>query len=95
MALTVLSGTLPACMADMESPNLYADTLSIAAETVNGTRNLARRLGVTPEALAIWLCGGEATPLEHFLAALDIIGERPYLWRTDAAAPGTLDRSGS
>ena len=59
--------------------DLYADTLRVAADTVGGKKNLARHLGVDAEELAQWMSGDEAAPLEQFVAALDIIGERPYL----------------
>jgi DNA-binding transcriptional regulator YdaS (Cro superfamily) len=57
----------------MESRALYADTLRIAAETVEGNRNLARRLGVPPDELELWISGRKAAPLEPFLTALEII----------------------
>jgi hypothetical protein len=59
--------------------DLCADTLRVAADTVGGKKNLARRLGVEAEELALWISGHRTAPLEHFAAALDIIGERPYL----------------
>jgi DNA-binding transcriptional regulator YdaS (Cro superfamily) len=57
----------------MESRNLYADTLKIAAETLGGSRILARRLGVPPDELELWMSGRKAAPLEPFLTALEII----------------------
>jgi hypothetical protein len=59
--------------------DLYADTLSVAADTVGGKTNLARYLGVDVEELAQWMSGKRTAPLEQFVAALDIIGARPYL----------------
>jgi hypothetical protein len=60
-------------------PELYADTLRVAADTLGGRKNLARQLGVDAEELALWMSGERPAPLEQFVAALDIIGERPYL----------------
>jgi DNA-binding transcriptional regulator YdaS (Cro superfamily) len=57
----------------MEGRNLYADTLRIAANTVGGSGNLARRLGVPPDELELWMSGRKAAPLEPFLTALEII----------------------
>ena len=57
----------------MESRTVYADTLRIAADTVGGSRKLARRLGVPPDELELWLSGRKAAPLEQFLTALEII----------------------
>jgi hypothetical protein len=57
----------------MESRNVYADTLRIAANTVGGSGNLARRLGVPRDELELWLSGRQAAPLESFLTALEII----------------------
>lgn len=57
----------------METRTLHADTLRIAAETVGGSGNLSRRLGVSQDALARWISGREAPPLEPFLTALEII----------------------
>jgi len=59
--------------------DLYTDTLRVAADTVGGRKNLARYLGVDAEELAQWMSGDCPAPLEQFVAALDIIGERPYL----------------
>ncbi len=59
--------------------DVCADTLRAAADTVGGKKNLARRLGVDAEEVALWIAGNRTAPLEHFAAALDIIGERPYL----------------
>jgi hypothetical protein len=72
----------------MESRRLYADTLRLAAETVGGAAHLARHLGVAPEELARWLSGRETIPLEPLLAALDLLGERPYIKRGLPAAFG-------
>jgi hypothetical protein len=58
---------------DMESRTLYADTLRIAADTLGGSRNLARRLGVPPDELESWMSGRKLAPLEPFLTALEII----------------------
>ena len=52
---------------------MQADTLRIAAETVGGSGNLSRRLGVPPDQLALWISGHQMPPLEPFLAALEII----------------------
>ena len=71
---------------ETETLDVYADTLKMAADTVGGPRDLARFLGVTPEELVGWMHGREPAPLEHFLAALDILGERPYLKRAGTAA---------
>lgn len=60
-------------------PDLYADTMRVAADTVGGKKNLARHLGVDAEEIARWMSGDRPAPLEQFVAALDIIGERPYL----------------
>jgi DNA-binding transcriptional regulator YdaS (Cro superfamily) len=57
----------------MESRTLYADTLRIAADTLGGSRNLARRLGVSPDELELWMSGRKCAPLEPFLTALEII----------------------
>jgi len=57
----------------MESRALYAETLRIAAETLGGSPNLARRLGVPPDELELWMTGRTAAPLEPFLTALEII----------------------
>ena len=57
----------------MENRALYADTLRIAADTLGGNRNLARRLGVAPDELELWISGRKAAPLEPFLTALEII----------------------
>ena len=65
----------------MEARKLYADTLRLAAETVGGADRLARHLGVQAEELALWISGREGIPLEPFLAALDLLGERPYIKR--------------
>lgn len=70
----------------MDTPDVYADTLKMAADTVGGPKNLARYLRVTPEELVAWMSGRAAAPLEHFLAALDILGERPYLKHAGSAA---------
>lgn len=72
----------------MESRRLYADTMRLAAETVGGAAQLARHLGVEPEALARWLSGREPIPLEPLLTALDLLGERPYIKRGAAATTG-------
>ena len=57
----------------METATVHADTLRIAAETVGGSGNLSRRLGVPQDELALWIDGRKAPPLEPFLAALEII----------------------
>jgi hypothetical protein len=57
----------------MEDPNVYADTLKIAADTVGGSGNLAQRLGVPRDELEGWISDGATVPLEPFLTALDII----------------------
>ena len=57
----------------MDSRAVYADTLRMAAETLGGSRNLARRLGVPPDELELWMSGRKAAPLEPFLTALEII----------------------
>ena len=57
----------------MESRALYADTMRIAAETLGGSRNLARRLAVPLDELEHWIAGRKAAPLEPFLIALEII----------------------
>ena len=57
----------------MESSAVYADILRIAAETLGGRGNLARRLGVPLDQLEHWISGRAAAPLEPFLTALEII----------------------
>jgi hypothetical protein len=57
----------------MEDPNVYSDTLKIAADTVGGSGNLAQRLGVPRDELEGWISDGTTVPLEPFLVALDII----------------------
>ena len=57
----------------MDDPNVYSDTLKIAADTVGGSGNLAQRLGVPRDQLECWIAAGAGVPLEPFLTALDII----------------------
>ncbi len=63
----------------MESRHLYAETLKIAADTLGSSKKLARRLGVSPDELELWISGKQAVPLEAFATALEILGERSYL----------------
>jgi DNA-binding transcriptional regulator YdaS (Cro superfamily) len=69
----MLTGTKTACGVGMDSANVYSDTLRLAAETVGGSRALAKRLGISPDDLARWITDGKQVPLEPFLAALDIL----------------------
>ena len=47
--------------------------LSRAAELVGGENVIAKRLGVTPARLDLWLAGAETIPMWVFLELVDIL----------------------
>jgi hypothetical protein len=53
--------------------DIYARTLRLAGHLVGGVNELAARLSVPGEALALWLTAREPVPLEILLRAVDIV----------------------
>jgi hypothetical protein len=54
-------------------PDIYARTLRLAAHIVGGVNELAARLSVPADALALWLTSREPVPLEILLRAVDVV----------------------
>ena len=54
-------------------PNVYARTLKRAVEIVGSHDQLASRLNVAPNHLALWLKGMATPPTRIFLEAVDLI----------------------
>jgi DNA-binding transcriptional regulator YdaS (Cro superfamily) len=56
--------------------DVYARTLTRAAEIVGGQRKLAFRLKVAPSRLTLWIAGLEQAPAHIFLQAVDVVLDR-------------------
>lgn len=75
----------------MAERNVHVDTLRLAAETIGGSDEFARAIGVTTDRLRAWMAGIEPLPLEVFLDALDVIAEGPFA----SSEPGARRRRAS
>lgn len=54
-------------------------TLEYAATLVGGEEELARKVGVTPAQLALWLAGRERPPMAVFKKAVDIVSDFAFI----------------
>ena len=62
----------------MDRQHRYARVIRAAAEALGSEGKLAAHLGVSPEQLARWASGKEATPFEAFLAGLDVVARGTF-----------------